>query len=81
MARIVGTTQADVRFPVTCPACEHCWPAHFDIVRYLWQELAYWAIRMLAEVHTLAAAYGWSEAQILAITPWRRRYYIDMVVG
>lgn len=73
--------QADIRFPVTCPECEQSWSAHFDIVRYLWQELTYWAISTLGDVHILAAAYGWPEKQILTISPWRRRYYIDMVLG
>jgi hypothetical protein len=34
-----------------------------------------------AEVHTLASAYGWSEAQILALSATRRQRYIALVQG
>src|SRR5262249_1383424 len=63
--------QADVQLALTCPACSHHWQAAFDIVSFFWSEIAAWAIRVLSEVHTLASAYGWREADILAMTPWR----------
>ena len=31
------------------------------------------------EVHTLASAYGWTEEAILALTPFRRRCYLELV--
>ena len=71
--------QAEVNIPVTCPACEHRWLALFDIVTFLWQEINAWALRTLEEVHTLARAYAWSEDEILALSPWRRRADIEMV--
>lgn len=73
--------QADVRFPLTCPVCAHGWEAVFDIVSFLWQELHNWALRLLGDVHTLAMAYAWREADILALSPWRRHYYLEMVSG
>jgi hypothetical protein len=73
--------QADVRFPVNCPACEHHWMVIFDIVPFLWQEVHSWAIRTLDEVNLLARAYAWREDDILALSPWRRRYYIQRVIG
>jgi hypothetical protein len=33
----------------------------------------------LREVHTLAWAYGWREADILAMSPARRQFYIELV--
>ena len=70
--------QADVRFALECPACEHRWTALFDIVSYLWREIDVWARRVLRDVHTLASAYGWSEAEILSLSAWRRQFYLEM---
>lgn len=73
--------QADIRLSLTCPACSHAWQAPFDIGTYFWEELHAWALRMLREVHILAYAYGWSEGDILALSPARRQLYLDMVQG
>lgn len=70
--------QADVNFPITCPACDHDWLALFDIATFLWQELSAWALHTLNEVHTLASSYAWREVDILALSPWRRQIYIEM---
>lgn len=72
---------ADVALDLRCGACEHAWSAPFDIVDYLWSELAAQAQRLLREVDALARAYGWSEAEILALGPARRRLYLEMVDG
>jgi hypothetical protein len=71
--------QADMRFALTCPACGNGWSAPFDVVPFLWTELDAWAGRTLADVHALAGAYGWSEAEILALAPGRRASYLRMV--
>lgn len=71
--------QAHVQLALTCPACAHQWQADFDIVRFLWSELDAWAIRTLRAVHSLASAYGWREADILAMSPWRRQLYLELV--
>lgn len=70
---------ADLQMQTTCPACSNRWWSTFDIVVYLWTELQDWAIRMLREVHTLASAYGWAERDILAMSAWRRRLYLQLV--
>jgi hypothetical protein len=70
---------ADVRITLECPACSHIWELHFDIVSYFWSELDDWAQRTLADVHALATAYGWTEHTVLALSPARRRIYLDMV--
>jgi hypothetical protein len=73
--------QADVRLAVTCPACGQAWEEAFDIVSYFWAEIDAWALRLLRDVHTLASAYGWREADILALSAWRRQCYLEMVRG
>ena len=71
--------QADITLALTCPACEHHWEAGFDIVSFFWHELTSWARRILWDVHRLARAYGWSEQEILALSPTRRQLYLEMV--
>lgn len=71
--------QADVTLDLDCPQCAHAWREPFDIVTFLWNELAVWARRLLGEVHALASAYGWNESEVLALTPARRKIYLEMV--
>jgi hypothetical protein len=70
--------QADVRLDLDCVACGHQWAAPFDIGAYLWTELDAYARRLLHEVHALALGYGWSERDVLAVSPARRRYYLEL---
>jgi hypothetical protein len=70
---------ADLELAVACPACGERWIATFDIASFLWAELESWAHRTLREVHALAAAYGWSETEILSLSAARRAAYIELV--
>lgn len=72
---------AQIEMELTCPACAHQWAEPFDIASYLWTEVGDRALRLLRETHTLARAYGWREADILAMNPRRRRVYLDLVMG
>jgi uncharacterized protein (UPF0212 family) len=72
---------ADIHLALNCPNCEHKWAAPFDIVAFLWREITAAARRLLREVHTLASAYGWTESEILALSPARRRAYLEMASG
>ncbi|MGW1375376.1 hypothetical protein ACWD6P_14020 [Streptomyces sp. NPDC002446] len=69
---------AEVTLNIACPACGAATPAELDIAAYLWTELDAWARDVLLDVHLLASAYGWSEPQILALSPLRRRYYLEL---
>jgi len=71
--------QSNLQISLTCPACGHCWEALFDIVSFLWAEINAWAERTLRTVHLLARAYGWREADILAMSATRRQIYLEMV--
>jgi hypothetical protein len=73
--------QADIKLSTACAACGHSWQAPFDILAYLWTELDSWAARVLREVHVLACAYGWRESDILALSPARRKLYLDMAAS
>ncbi len=76
-----GDPQADVQLALSCPACQHQWQILFDIVSYLWEEINTWARLILQEVHLLASAYGWREADILALSSHRRHLYLEMISG
>ncbi len=69
---------ADVTLNVGCPECGAATRAELDIASYLWTELDAWARDLLLDVHLLATSYGWSEPEILALSPLRRRYYLEL---
>jgi hypothetical protein len=73
--------QAEIQLNLSCAACGHGWQALFDIVSFFWGEVDAWAVRLLREVHSLARAYGWREADILAMSPGRRLRYLEMLSG
>jgi hypothetical protein len=70
---------ADIRMALSCPGCAHAWEAQFDIVHYLWKEIDSWARHILHDVALLASTFGWSEAEILNMSPQRRQLYLDMI--
>jgi hypothetical protein len=71
--------QGDFQLSLTCPRCGHRWAAGFDIASFLWSEIHACALRLLEDVHVLASAYGWREADILAMSSSRRQAYLEMV--
>jgi len=71
--------QADITMQIICPYCQHNWNAVFDIMSFLWTEINNWAKHIMQEVALLARAFSWSEKDILAMTPQRRRLYIEMI--
>jgi hypothetical protein len=64
-----------------CPECAHQWEAPFDPAAYLWRELDAAAMRLFRDVDALAAAYGWSEQEILDLPRARRRAYLALVTS
>lgn len=71
--------RAEILLGCACPACGHRWRAPLDVIAVVWQKLDLEARKLLGEVHTLAAAYGWSEPQILALSAARRAFYLERV--
>lgn len=71
---------ADTLLDLACPACERTWQIAFDAASFLYSEVAAQARRVLREVHALARAYAWSERDILAMHPRRRRDYLEMLL-
>ena len=69
----------DLQLTPRCPACGHGWTTALDLATYVWEEVADRAKRLLRETHTLARAYGWREADILAMSDQRRQWYLDLL--
>lgn len=69
---------AEVLVRFACPSCGEEAETLFDAAAYLWEEIQAQALRLLHEVHVLASAYGWREADILALSAVRRRAYLEM---
>jgi hypothetical protein len=70
---------AAIQLALSCPGCGYQWQAAFDIASFFWSEINAWANCTLHEVHALASRYGWRERDILAMSPWRRQAYLNLV--
>ncbi len=66
----------DLRLSLTCAECGAAVEAPFDAAAFFWRELETLERRLIGEVALLAAAFGWSEAEILALPPRRRALYL-----
>lgn len=71
--------QAEIELAFECCDCAEPWTEIFDIAAYLWDEVNAWAMRTFHEVHCLASAYGWSEREVLAVSPRRRSLYLERI--
>jgi hypothetical protein len=72
---------AEIQLRFECPNCGGAYDEPLDLAAFLWAELEASARSTLADVHRLARAYGWSEAEILALSPARRAAYLELVAG
>jgi hypothetical protein len=70
---------ANIRLALRCDTCGHAWDAALDVGACFWDELSNHARQLLHAVHRLAAAYGWREADILALSPARRAAYLELI--
>lgn len=70
---------ADIALTLCCSDCGKEWSSSLDISAVLWGDITARAQALLLQVHQLAKAYGWHEGQILALSPWRRAAYLNLV--
>jgi len=70
---------AELGCAVRCPECSNSEVLDLDIAHFLWLEVRSAAKRLIAEIHELAWAYGWTESSILRMSPRRRNAYIEML--
>lgn len=66
---------------LVCPDCGTAQSLSLDPAPFVAAELDRIQRRLLNDIHLLASAYGWSEAQILALPTARRRAYCAMIAG
>lgn len=70
---------ATIAFQLHCVGCSHEWSSLLDVGEALSAELQRAAERTLTEVDALARAYGWTEAEVLQLSPVRRAAYLQLV--
>jgi hypothetical protein len=70
---------AEMRLALTCPTCATQWEETLDIASFVWEEIEARARRILLDIHSLASAYGWTEAEVLSLSASRRATYLAMV--
>lgn len=70
---------AEISLRFDCPTCKSTSDQMLDLPAFFWAELEAYAGQLLEDIHTLAGAYGWSEAEILAMSDVRRAAYLRMV--
>jgi hypothetical protein len=61
---------------LACPGCGRTSAVPFDLEGWILRQFGDAQARLIDEVHSLAAAYHWSEADICALPPWRRSAYL-----
>ena len=70
---------ASVSFALDCPQCATHWQAPLDVGEMLWQKVRAAAEGVLLDIDMLARAYGWTEREVLRLSPLRRAAYLQMV--
>lgn len=70
---------AEILLHFDCPVCNASFDQALELAGFLWSELEGRAKLLMRDVHVLASAYGWSEGEILTLSPARRNFYLDMV--
>jgi hypothetical protein len=72
---------AEITLGFDCPVCSHASREELDLAAFLWSEIESRARQLFSEVHSLASAYGWTEATILGMSDVRRSRYLRLVDG
>lgn len=70
---------ASIVIAIACAQCGHGFRSAVDLALLVAPAMARLGEGLLRDVDCLAAAYGWSEEQILALPPARRRRYVALV--
>jgi len=70
---------ARIELQMTCPQCGSTWTEWLQVGEFVWSEVSNLAERLLGDVARLAYAFGWREADILAMSASRRQHYLAML--
>ncbi len=74
--RLAGA--AGISIHLSCPGCDTASQADLDIARLLVDRVTDQAYSALAEIASLARAFGWPEADIVTMSPARRQAYLAL---
>jgi len=69
----------EISLGLSCPECGRGWDESLDVTAFVWKRVAASAERLLWQVDRLAHAYGWTEDDVLALSPARRQWYLEAV--
>jgi hypothetical protein len=72
---------ARLSFVIECPQCATTWDASLDVGQLVWQKVQASAERLLLDIDALARAYGWTERDVLNLSPLRRAAYLQLVAS
>jgi hypothetical protein len=75
-AHLAGPAAATLA--TSCPRCDADVRVAIDVGALLWERVSTAAQHLLVEIATLARAFGWSEDDVLALTPARRSAYLAL---
>jgi hypothetical protein len=70
---------AELSCAIDCPGCATSQVLDLDLARFVWAEVRTAARRLIADIHGLASAYGWSEQSIASMSPTRRGAYLELI--
>jgi hypothetical protein len=70
---------AEIRCVLPCAHCGARAAMDFDVAGFVWREIQVAARRLMAEIHCLASAYGWSERAVVRMSAARRAAYLEML--
>lgn len=70
---------AEILLDLSCAACGHAFREPFDVASCVIEEMDNHGARLLEQVAALARGYGWREADVLAMSPQRRRAYLELL--
>lgn len=73
----MNTLDWDIAF--TCAHCNRKFVKALDIQACFWEELNFASADFQEEVHYLAFFYHWSEQDILNLTRWKRKLYLNFI--
>jgi len=68
--------KAELAARIACTDCGSEWHEALDIPTHVWADVETAALRLLGEVAELASAFGWSEREVLSLSPARRAAYL-----
>lgn len=80
-AQALASADPLVAFAVrlACPSCGEAADHDVDLETLALAALAARQRMLIDEVHRLAAGYGWTEAEVLSVPPWRRAHYLASI--